>query len=425
MSRRRWLLGGVLAGVALVIAAVAIRLPPRGAPEPIHAAAASRAEPGDLAARGQYLTRAGNCMACHTARGGEPWAGGRGIETPFGTVYAGNLTPHATGLGAWTADDFWQALQFGRSRDGRLLYPAFPYTHYTRVARSDVDAMFGFLRTLPPVDRPNTPHALRWPFSTQWALAAWRMLYFTPGPHVDDPTRSMEWNRGAYLVQGLGHCSACHSSRNALGASEVLDLSGGVIPMQAWYAPSLAAPEEASVAPWPVEAIAHWLATGSSDRASALGPMAEVILHSTQHLHPADLRAMAVFLKAVPPAPPVRVNRPPATTQVLERGRRLYEAHCIDCHGRQGEGVAGAYPPLAGNRAVTLPVTSNLVQVVIHGGFAPATAGNPRPFGMPPFALVLSDAEVAAVLTYLRNAWGHQAGAVSELDVAQQRSLRQ
>ena len=240
-----------------------------------------------------------------------------------------------------------------------------------------------------------------------------------------DPARDPAWNRGAYLVQGLGHCAACHSARNALGANEVLDLSGGMIPMQAWYAPSLTAVDEASVASWPQSEVVQLLATGSSPRASTLGPMAEVVLHSTQHLSPSDLQAMATFLRALPPTPASPRPRPAAVSaQWAERGARLYEQHCAQCHGDTGQGVPGAYPPLAGNRAVTLPVTANLVQIVIHGGFAPSTAGHPRPYGMPPFALVLSDADVAAVLTHLRTAWGHQAGPVSELDVAQQRSLR-
>jgi mono/diheme cytochrome c family protein len=365
-------------------------------------------------------------MACHTDRGGAPWAGGRALATPFGTVYAGNLTPDVrTGLGAWTGDDFWRALHHGRSRDGRMLYPAFPYTHYTRITRADADAMYAFLRTLAPQDRPNTPHALHWPYNTQAALAVWRALYFRPGGHREEAERGPQWNRGAYLVQGLGHCSACHSARNAWGASEVLDLSGGMIPMQAWYAPSLASSSEAGVADWPLADIVSLLRTGSSPSASTLGPMAEVVLHSTQHLNEPDLQAMAVFLKSVPQTqaslPPRTL---PAAASVVQRGTRLYGEQCAQCHGERGEGVAGAYPRLAGNRAVTLPVTANLVQVTIHGAYAPATAGHPRPFGMPPFALALSDADIAAVLTFVRGAWGNQAGAVSELDVAQQRSTR-
>ncbi len=388
--------------------------------------AAAPRTPAELAARGEYLTRAGNCMAGHTDRGGAPWAGGRALATPFGTVYAGNLTPDArTGLGAWTDDDFWRALHHGRSRDGRMLYPAFPYTHYTRITRADADAMYAFLRTVPPVDRENTPHALRWPYSTQAALAVWRALYFRPGGHREEAARGADWNRGAYLVQGLGHCSACHSARNAWGASEVLDLSGGMIPMQAWYAPSLASPAQAGVAQWDDADIVQLLRTGRAPQASTLGPMAEVVRHSTQHLEDTDLRAMAVFLKSVPQVdPPSPPRTAPATAGVMQRGERLYGDHCAQCHGERGEGVPGAYPRLAGNRAVTLPVTANLVQVTIHGAYPPATAGNPRPFGMPPFALTLSDADIAAVLSFVRGAWGHQAGGVSELDVAQQRSLR-
>ena len=424
----RRLLIALAAGATLAVAALVggyVRSEAPGRNDAPTGATASQPESAQVA-RGEYLTRAGNCMACHTDRGGAPWAGGRALATPFGTLYAGNLTSDArTGLGAWTADDFWRALHHGRSRDGRMLYPAFPYTHYTRVTRADADAMYAFLRTLPPVDRPNTPHALRWPYNTQAALAAWRALYFRPGGHREEPARSAEWNRGAYLVQGLGHCSACHSTRNAWGASEVLDLSGGMIPMQAWYAPSLASPAEASVSAWSLTDIVQLLRTGTSTSASTLGPMAQVVLHSTQHLQEADLRAMAVFLQSVPPAPTVQPPSPaPVAASVVQRGARIYTDHCAQCHGEQGQGVAGAYPRLAGNRAVTLPITANLVQVTIHGAYAPATEGHPRPYGMPPFALTLRDADIAAVLTYIRGAWGNGAGGVSELAVAQQRSAR-
>ncbi len=205
----------------------------------------------------------------------------------------------------------------------------------------------------------------------------------------------------------------------------MMDLSGGMIPMQAWYAPSLASDREAGVARWPLADIVRLLQTGHAPGASTLGPMAEVVLQSTQYLSPADLQAMAAFLKSVPQAAePPRTLPPPTPERVARRGAGIYADRCASCHGERGEGVGGAYPPLAGNRAVTLPVTANLVQVVIHGGFGPATAGHPRPFGMPPFALALTDADVAAVLTHIRGSWGNQAGQVSELDVAQQRSLR-
>ena len=378
---------------------------------------------GNAVQRGAYLARVGNCIACHTQRGGAPFAGGRAIDTPFGTVYSSNLTPDAAnGLGAWSAADFWRALHNGRSRDGRLLYPAFPYPNYTRVSREDSDAIFAYLRSLAPVARANTPHQLRWPYSTQPALAVWRAMYFAPGTFEPDKAQSPEWNRGSYLVKGLGHCSACHTARNAWGASsDMMDLSGGVIPMQNWYAPSLASRGEAGVADWDAAHIARLLRTGIAPRGTVLGPMAEVVLQSTQHLDDADAHAMAVFLKALPQREVEPVSVPALPTRIAEQGARVYRDRCAQCHGDNGEGVPGAYPALAGNRAVNLSNTSNLVQVVLGGGFPPATAGNPRPFGMPPYATVLGDADVAAVLSHIRMSWGNQSGAVSELQVSQQR----
>lgn len=373
----------------------------------------------DLVARGEYLARAGNCMGCHTARGGEPYAGGRGIDTPFGTVYSSNLTPDAaTGLGSWTPAHFWRALHNGRSRDGRLLYPAFPYTNYTLVTRQDADALYAYLRSLKAVSQQNRSHGLRWPFNSQLALAVWRALYFSPSRPTDDAAQSTEWNRGAYLVQGLGHCNACHGSRNALGATGgTLDLGGGLIPMQNWYAPSLSDPHEAGVAEWQPQQIVDLLKKGVTPRASVLGPMAEVVGGSTQHLSDADLLAMAAYLKGLPPTRGERARQAAADSVVLDRGAKLYTQHCADCHGDQGEGVAGIYPALAGNRAVTLSSPANLVRVVLEGGFAPSTAGHPRPYGMPPFATVLNSADTAAVLSYVRSAWGNQGGAVPEIEV--------
>ena len=380
----------------------------------------------DTIARGVYLVRAGNCMTCHTERGGAPFAGGRAIETPFGTVFSSNLTPHATaGIGDWNAEDFWRALHNGRAKDGRLLYPAFPYPNYTLVTRSDSDAMYAYLRTVAPVERQNLPHRLRWPYSTQPALAVWRALYFTPGSHEDDKAQSAQWNRGAYLVRGLGHCSACHTQRNALGASsDMLDLSGGLIPMQNWYAPSLTSAKEAGVADWEPAQIAKLLQSGVAPRGTVLGPMAEVVLQSTQHLSQDDLLAMATYLKALPQSAQVADAAAPRgmTAEMAGRGARLYEQHCVQCHGDNGQGVPNAYPALAGNRAVNLQSTANLVQVVLHGGFPPATMGNPRPFGMPPYATTLSDADIAAVISHIRGSWGNKAGAIGEFDVSQQRA---
>ncbi|HSI50298.1 MAG TPA: cytochrome c [Ideonella sp.] len=374
-------------------------------------------------ARGAYLARAGNCVGCHTERGGVGYAGGRRMDTPFGALYAPNLTPDAqTGLGSWSPSEFWRALHHGRGRDGRLLYPAFPYPSYTQVTREDSDALWAYLQSLPPVRRANTPHVLRFPYNQQAALAVWRALYFRAEDFQPDPNRSAEWNRGAYLVRGLGHCVACHAARNVLGASRGgFELGGGLIPMENWYAPSLAAAGETSVAAWPAADVVALLQTGVAPHGMATGPMAEVVYRSTQYLSEPDLKAMAGYLQALPQLPPAQARAPAAEPAVLRQGEQLYGQHCAKCHGEQGQGVAGIYPPLAGNRAVTLPASVNLVKSVLHGGFAPATAGNPRPYGMPPFAQQLNDAELAALLSYLRQAWGHQAAAVSLLDVQRAR----
>ena len=367
------------------------------------------------AERGAYLAQVGNCAGCHTVRGGQPYAGGLGIDTPFGAVYATNLTPDvATGIGNWTRADFWRAMHHGQSKNGRLLYPAFPYTSYTLITRDDSDALFAYLKSLPAVNQTNQAHAVRFPYNSQAALAVWRALYFKPAAHSADAQATAEWRRGAYLVNSLGHCSACHAARNALGATDGLNLAGGLIPLQNWYAPSLVSRQEASVADWPIADIVRFFKTGVSQQASANGPMAEVVLSSTQHWNDADLTAMSVYLKALPVTPRALQPTEPSTT---ERGSKLYEQHCAQCHGANGQGVASAYPALSGNRAVLMPQKANLVQIVLNGGYAPATAGNPRPFGMPPFVLELNDADVAAVLTHIRSSWGNHANAVSELEV--------
>lgn len=412
MSRRGWCMplaaGGSVIAV-LVAAAVVLGAGPREVAS--RSAAASVPAGPEQIARGAYLATLGNCAGCHTRPGGEPYAGGRGLPTPFGTVYAGNLTPDdTTGLGRWSADDFWRALHEGRSRDGRHLVPAFPYASFTHVVRDDSDALFAYLRSLPPVQRANTPHGLRFPYNTELAMAAWQWLHFTPA----DPAASATWSRGAYLVQGLGHCAACHAPRNALGATSG-ELSGGQVAGQAWYAPSL----HPAAGRGDAAELAALLRDGRTDRDSLSGPMASVVYRSLQHWHADDLQAVADHLAGLPARPATAETPPPAPTSVLALGRRLYDKRCADCHGERGQGAAGAYPALAGNPTVLQPTARNLVQVMREGGFAPATAGHPRPYGMPPQDL--SNAELAAMASYVRQSWGNRASAVSELQVMQLR----
>jgi mono/diheme cytochrome c family protein len=410
----------VLVATALALAGLVAWLNVRGE-EPLPSVPVAVAGDAATIARGAYLARAGNCMGCHSAQGGAEYAGGRGIETPFGTVYASNLTPDAeTGLGRWSAAEFWRALHHGRSKDGRLLYPAFPYPEFTLVTRADSDALYAFLRSLPPVRQEARAHELRFPYGLQASLAVWRALYFRPARFEPEPQRSADWNRGSYLVRGLGHCVACHSGRNVLGATDGgPELGGGLIPMQGWYAPPLAVPSGAGGDAWAAEVVAL-LKDGRGTHGSAMGPMAEVVYRSTRHLAEDDLRGMAAYLKTLPPAAAPEPAEP-ADPEVLRQGRKLYAAQCASCHGERGEGQPGRYPALAGNRAVTLASPNNLVKVVLHGGFAPATAAHPRPYGMPPFAQSLSDAEIAAVATHVRQSWGNAAPAVSPAEVIRAR----
>ncbi len=421
MSRARsllikWLLGLLLLGGVLAVLVAWLNV--RGE-QPVSNIVSTDIPSMEQVQRGAYLARAGNCAACHTERGGAAYAGGKALATPFGTVYAGNLTPDAeTGIGSWSADHFWRALHHGRSRDGRLLYPAFPYTEYTQVTREDSDALYAFLRTVPAVHQPSTPHDLRFPYSTQAALAVWRALYFQPGEFEPQSDKPAEWNRGAYLVRGMGHCAACHAERNFMGATQNdLGLGGGMIPMQNWYAPSLATPAEAGVQDWSISEVVEFLKTGISARGSAMGPMAEVVYDSTQHLNDADLQAMAVFLRDLPQQAPARQPQTPVGSTVLELGAKVYKAQCAACHGPSGEGADGIYSALAGNRAVTQASSANLIKIIIHGGFTPTTEGHPRPYGMPPFGQSLSDAEIAAVGSYVRTAWGNRASGVTPFDV--------
>ena len=385
--------------------------------------------------QGQTLLNLGNCLACHTERGQPLGAGGRAFETPFGSVYSSNLTPHmAQGLGTWQADDFWRALHYGKSKDGRLLTPVFPYKHTTLITRDDSDAMFAALKTLQPETTqkpiPKVSESLAWPYNSAVAIAIWRSLFFSSGTYKPQDSKSNEWNRGAYLAQGLGHCAACHSPRNAWGASgEINDFSGGLMPLVNWYAPSLMSAQETGLAQQSISEIALLLKSGKNATAVASGPMAEVVQHSMQHWPEADLLALATYLKEQAQTNSVSdiTNKPSITKSpgnFLNLGAKIYEQHCEQCHQAQGQGVTHAYPALAQNRAVLLSDPTNLVQAVLYGGYPAATTLNPRPFGMPPFVLTLEDREIAAVLTHLRSQWGNQAAEVTPLQVNRIRALQ-
>ena len=402
MTRASLLLAGLIAGFAV--------------------SATAQAQDADVIARGEYLARAGDCTACHTAPEGALFAGGRAMPTPFGTLYTSNITPDPeTGIGKWSVDDFYKTMHEGRFPDGGLIYPAMPFASYTKVTRADSDAIYAYLRSVPPVQQQNREHQLSFPYNNRSLILGWRTLFFTEGEYKADPTKSEEWNRGAYLVEGLGHCGMCHTAINALGgSSESAAFEGGLIPMQNWYAPSLTSNKEAGLGDWSIKEITDLLQTGISDRGAVYGPMAEVTYNSLQYMNDADIKAMAVYLKSLgqgsPPEPASTVLPSSENSLLVTLGKSVYDGQCASCHGAQGKGFPPHYPPLAGNPSISMSSAVNPIRMVLNGGFAPATKGNPRPFGMPPFGQALSDDEVAAVVTYIRTAWGNRGGPISARD---------
>ena len=425
MRRGWWLL---IVVVLLIVSASLWLLLDGGshAPTPPATSAVSAAtlhEP-TLIGKGEYLTTVGDCVGCHTAQGGARFAGGRVVPTPFGNITVPNITPdRETGLGGWSFEEFWRALHAGKGRHGELLYPAFSYTSYTKVHRDDALAIFAYLQSLPAVHQPNVAPALEFPYSLRRSLLVWRALYFHEGEYKSDPAQSAQWNRGAYLVQGLGHCNECHAARGSFGGiAGGQHLTGGEIPVQDWYAPDLSTRQNGGLQGWTEQGIVDLLKNGQSAKGAAFGPMADVVAGSTQYMTDDDLRAVATYLRSLP-ARAARVERFRlfAPKAVIALGGHIYAKQCADCHGKRGAGVAGVYPPLDGNSTVTEPTGINATRMVLLGGFPPVTAGSPRPYSMPPFAQQLDDVEVSAVVSYIRSAWTNRAGPVRPDQVAKYR----
>ncbi len=370
-------------------------------------------------ARGKYLAIVGDCAACHTARSDQPYAGGKPVETPFGKLVTPNITPDVqTGIGAWSDDEFYRAMHTGIGRNGMHLYPAFPYTSFTRVTREDVLAIRAWLATLPPVQNKVQVNTLPFPFDVRASLIGWDAMFFQPGTFTPDRGKSAEWNRGAYLVQGLGHCSDCHTPRNALGGEvNARFVQGG--PVQGWYAPNLTANGWNGLGGWSVGDVVAYLKTGANAHQLSTGPMAEVVRDSTSHLTDSDLHAIAVYLKDLPASPQPHKPQPiKANDEAMRRGAAIYADACSACHGPNGSGISHLFPQLAGSPGVQQSGPQTLVRVVLAGTQAVATPGAPTGPAMPSFAWKLDDQQVADVLTYIRNAWGNAAPPVSADDVA-------
>jgi mono/diheme cytochrome c family protein len=371
--------------------------------------------------RGRYLTTVGDCGACHTLpNSGKLLAGGRPIETPFGNLLAPNITPdQETGIGAWSDDEFVNALTKGTGRAGTRLYPAMPYTYMTKMSRDDALAIRAYLNTIPAVHNPVRTNQLPFPFNIRLGLAAWDQLFFTPGQFHPDPNKSAEWNHGAYLVEGLMHCGMCHTPKNFAGGDHTGQRLQGYA-LQGWFAPNITGDRRRGIGGWSIEDITSYLKTGHNRTQAASGPMAEMVMDSSSKLTDADLHAIAVYLKDQPAGGGGEAASAPDPA-LMKSGGQIFADECAACHRQNAGGVPGMFPTIAGSPAVQSVDPASLLRVVLRGARSAATDKAPTGPAMPAFGWLLSDQEVAAVLTYIRNSWGNNAPAVSAGDVAKAR----
>lgn len=372
--------------------------------------------------RGRYMAIVANCVSCHTDFDGDglPWTGGREMQTPFGVIITPNITPdEETGIGLWSADDFWRAMHEGRRRDGSPMYPAFPYTHFTRMPREDVDALYTYLRTLPPVEADHTPEEeLLLPLQLRTAIMGWNLLHFDQGVFVPDPQQSDEWNRGAYLVTGPAHCGACHSGRNLLGGEQEDEFLRGEV-LENWHAPNIRGGEYGGIAHWSREDIIAFLGEGRNRHTGAMQRMGEVVEYSTQHMTQEDLGAIATYLMSLDDAP--RQQHNPPDEAVMNAGAAIYFDNCAACHHADGSGEPYMFARLNGSNKVQADDPTTVLRIILEGAQAIPTQAHPGPLAMPAFGWKLSDTEIADLVSYLRNAWDNTGTAVTASDVAAMR----
>jgi mono/diheme cytochrome c family protein len=369
--------------------------------------------------RGRYLAIASNCVSCHTDvdNGGIPWAGGREMETPFGVIVTPNITfDDDTGIGRYTRDDFWRAMHEGVRRDGAQLYPAFPYPYFTRMPREDVDAIYDYLQTIEPVRSDVVPEAeLAAPFQVREAVRGWKLLNFDQGVFEPDPTKSEEWNRGAYLVRGPGHCAACHTEKTLTGGDAAgEDLRGGVL--ENWHAPNIRGGENGGIAHWSEEDIVEYLGTGRAAHTMAMSRMGEVVGYSTQLMREEDLRAIAVYLKDLDDEP--RDTHEAPEEAAMQTGEALYFDNCAACHRSDGAGVDHIFARLDGSNKINSDEATTIIRVVLEGARAQPTERWPHGLAMPAFSWKLTDEQIADVLNYVRHAWGNNARLIDASEVA-------
>ncbi|WP_321921135.1 c-type cytochrome [Paraburkholderia guartelaensis] len=390
--------------------------------------------------RGAYLAAVGDCAACHTAPHGKPFAGGLPMSTPLGRIYTTNITPDPdTGIGGYTQADFARAMREGVAKDGHNLYPAMPYPSYAKVRDEDVAALYAyFMQGVQPVKQSNRDADIKWPMNMRWPLKIWNAVFLEKGAYQDKAGKDVAWNRGAYLVQGLGHCGSCHTPRGIGFNEKALDESGdawltGAL-LDGWFASNLTGAHNTGLGRWSEADLAQFLKTGANQHASAFGAMTDVINKSTQSMNDADVNAIAVYLKSLPAkgddggaayaydaqATKVSLSRP-----ANDAGARVYTAYCMHCHGTDGRGFAPMFAPLAGNPNVLEKDASSLINVTLNGTGDLVIQGMPAPYPMPAYADVLSDKQIADVLTFVRAGWNNKAGSVGAAEVAKMRTNTQ
>jgi len=364
----------------------------------------------DLIRRGRALTIAGDCVSCHTRAGGNPFAGGLGLQTPFGVIYSPNITgDRSTGIGDWTGDQFFAALHRGVAPGGKYLYPALPYPHFTMVPRSDTDAILAYLKTVPAEHYVEPGNRLPFPLDIRLGMIAWNTVNFTPHAFRPDPSKPAAWNRGTYLVQGLGHCGACHTAKTALGAEQrTRALQGGTL--DNWVASDLTSNPRTGLGSWSAADIVAYLKTGRNAHSNAAGQMAEVVTYSTSLMPDEDLAAIATYLKTLAPSADTPTPAPDAAA--MHAGGAIYADACTACHLAAGKGQPGMFPPLAGSAAAQQSDPTGLIRLILAGGRTAPTLTHPNFQTMPSFAWKLNDQQIADVATYVRNSWGNRASPV-------------
>jgi alcohol dehydrogenase (quinone), cytochrome c subunit len=388
-----------------------------------------------LVERGRYFATAADCVACHTAKGGKPFAGGLPIESPIGTIYSTNITPDkTTGIGSYTLEDFDNAVRHGVAKNGSSLYPAMPYVSYAKVKPSDVKALYAyFMQGVQPVEQTNKATGIVWPLSMRWPLRFWRMAFAPQAVANDTPVSSDPVARGRYLVEGLAHCSACHTPRGfglqekALTDDDSTFLSGGVI--DGYVAKNLRGDAKDGLGGWSEADIVAFLKSGRTAHTAAFGGMAEVVQDSTQHMSDADLAAIAAYLKTLKPVdastPALSANADAARALRAgtdrSNGALTFVDNCAACHRTSGSGYDSTFPTLALSTVVNTDDPASLIHIVLKGGEMPWTKAGPTHYAMPGFAARLTDRDVADVLSFVRSSWGNHAPAVTAAQVAKVR----